>query len=50
MSEFKEYPKWLPIGDGVIVWTKEEEDALQKQEASEEVAEPAKKRGRPRKG
>lgn len=45
--EFKEYPKWLPIGDGVIVWSKEEEDGLRKEETPKEVTE--KKRGRPRK-
>lgn len=44
--DFQEYPKWLPIGDGVIVWNKEEEDGLQ-EKTSEEVTE--KKRGRPRK-
>lgn len=43
---YQEYPKWLPIGDGVIVWNKEEEDALQEQETAEEVKP---KRGRPRK-
>ena len=45
--EFKEYPKWLPIGDGVIVWSKEEEDGLRQEETPKEVTE--KKRGRPRK-
>jgi hypothetical protein len=43
MQGFQEYPKWLPIGDGVIVWNKEEENALQEQEAAEEVKP---KRGR----
>lgn len=46
MKEFQEYPKWLPIGDGIVVWTKEEEDGLQEQETPEEVKP---KRGRPRK-
>lgn len=50
--EFKEYPKWLPIGDGVIVWSKEEEDGLRKEETPKEVTPKEvteKKRGRPRK-
>ena len=43
MKEFQEYPKWLPIGDGVIVWSKEEED----QHRQPEEEKP--KRGRPKK-
>ena len=45
---FQEYPKWLPIGDGVIVWSREEENGLRQEETSEEV-KAEKKRGRPRK-
>ncbi len=46
MQEFHEYPKWVHVGDGVIVWSREEEDALRKKEAPEEVKP---KRGRPKK-
>ena len=45
MKEFQEYPKWLPIGDGVIVWSREEEDSMRHEEPPKEE----KKRGRPRK-
>jgi hypothetical protein len=42
----QEYPKWLPTDDGVgvIVWTKEAEDALKPKDE-----EPKKKPGRPKK-
>ena len=43
MQEFQEYPKWLPIGDGVVVWSKEEEASKR------EITEEKPKRGRPRK-
>ena len=43
MREFQEYPKWLPIGDGIIVWNREDED---KYTQPEEVKP---KRGRPKK-
>jgi hypothetical protein len=41
--DFQEYPKWIPVGDGLIVWSREEEEAHQ-------IKEPEpKKRGRPKK-
>lgn len=51
MKAFQEYPKWINIGDGVIVWSKEEEDQLtqRKPEETADSAPAPKKRGRPRK-